>query len=76
VLVGGIEALGLIGAQLSLEGPFWSFIGSLNDHFARMGYLIIALFAASWLVSLAVYRLGRFDHRELTVLSSRTSGRR
>jgi high-affinity nickel-transport protein len=76
VLVGGIEALGLIGAQLSLEGPFWSFIGGLNGHFASMGYLIIALFAASWLVSLAVYRLGRFDHRELTALSSRTPARR
>jgi nickel/cobalt transporter (NiCoT) family protein len=61
VLVGGIEALGLIADQLKLEGPFWTLIGGLNDNFGRLGYLIIAIFAGSWLVSIAVYRLWRFD---------------
>jgi nickel/cobalt transporter (NiCoT) family protein len=61
VLVGGIEALGLVGDQLQLEGPFWGFIGALNDNFGSLGYLIIAIFFGSWLFSIAVYRLGRFD---------------
>ena len=61
VLVGGIEVLGLLADQLKLEGPFWSFIGTLNDNFGSLGYLIIAIFAGSWLISIAVYRLGRFD---------------
>jgi nickel/cobalt transporter (NiCoT) family protein len=64
VLIGGIEALGLLAGQLNLEGPFWSFIGVLNDNFGSLGYLIIAIFVASWLVSIAVYRLGRFDSLE------------
>ena len=64
VLVGGIEALGLLADQFNLEGPFWSFIGTLNDHFGSLGYLIIAIFIASWLLSIAVYRLGRFDSLE------------
>jgi high-affinity nickel-transport protein len=64
VLIGGIEVLGLLADQLSLEGPFWSLIGRLNENFGSLGYLIIAIFVASWLVSIAVYRLGRFEHLE------------
>ncbi len=64
VLIGGIEALGLVADQLSLEGRFWTFIGILNGNFGSLGYLIIAIFVASWFVSIAVYRLGRFDRLE------------
>jgi nickel/cobalt transporter (NiCoT) family protein len=64
VLIGGIEALGLAADQLKLEGPFWRWIGALNDNFGSLGYLIIAIFAGSWIVSIAVYRLGRFDSLE------------
>jgi nickel/cobalt transporter (NiCoT) family protein len=64
VLIGGIEVLGLVADRLSLEGPFWSFIGDLNDNFGSLGYLIIAIFIASWLVSVVIYRLGRFETLE------------
>ena len=64
VLIGGIEALGLLADRFALEGPFWSAIGALNRNFGSLGYLIIAIFAASWLVSVAIYRLGRFDRFE------------
>jgi nickel/cobalt transporter (NiCoT) family protein len=64
VLIGGIEALGLLADQLKLEGPFWGMIGALNDHFGSLGYLIIAIFVASWVISVVVYRLGRFDMME------------
>src|SRR4051812_32358541 len=57
VLIGGIEALGLIANKLSLDGPFWEFVGTLNEQFGVLGYLIIAIFVVSWLVSIAVYRL-------------------
>ncbi len=61
VLIGGIEALGLLADQLKLEGPFWNFIGALNENFGSLGFLIIAIFGGCWLVSIAVYRFGRFD---------------
>jgi high-affinity nickel-transport protein len=64
VLIGGIEALGLLADRLNLEGPFWLFIGALNEHFGSLGYLIIAIFVLSWLVSAAVYRLARLDSVE------------
>jgi nickel/cobalt transporter (NiCoT) family protein len=70
VLVGGIEALGLVADQLKLEGPFWSFIGALNDNFGSLGYLIIAIFVGSWLFSMAIYRLGRFDLLDVAPSSS------
>jgi len=55
--VGGIEALGLAADKLGLDGRFWRAVGALNDNFASLGYLIIALFALSWLVSALVWRL-------------------
>jgi high-affinity nickel-transport protein len=61
LLIGGIEALGLVAEQFRLQGPFWRLIDALNDNFGSLGYLIIAIFVASWLVSMAVYRLRRFD---------------
>ncbi len=64
VLIGGLEALGLLADRLSLEGPFWSLINTLNGNLGSLGYLIIAIFIASWLVSIAVYRLRRFDRLE------------
>ncbi len=67
VLIGGIEALGLVADRWNLEGPFWFYIGRLNDNFGSLGYLIVAIFVVSWLVSMAVYRLARFDRIESRV---------
>jgi nickel/cobalt transporter (NiCoT) family protein len=64
VLIGSIEALGLLADRFNLEGPFWNYIGGLNDNFSGLGYLIIAIFIASWLVSIALYRLGQFEQLE------------
>jgi high-affinity nickel-transport protein len=65
LIVGGIEALGLIADRLSLEGAFWGMIGALNDNFGSLGYVIIAVFAISWLASVVVYRLKRYDEIEI-----------
>jgi high-affinity nickel-transport protein len=70
VLIGSVEALGLLADRLNLDGPFWSFVGMLNEHFGSLGYLIIAIFFASWLISVAVYRLARFDRLEPGVVAN------
>jgi high-affinity nickel-transport protein len=64
LLVGGIEALGLIHDRFDLSGGVWDVIGGLNDNFGSLGYLIIAIFAASWIVSALVYRLKGYDELE------------
>jgi high-affinity nickel-transport protein len=65
LLVGSIEALGLVSDKLNLQGGFWDFIGALNDNFGTIGYLIIGVFAASWLISSLIYRLNRYDEIEV-----------
>jgi high-affinity nickel-transport protein len=64
LLIGGIEALGLIGDKLALKGAFWNGIGALNDHFGTLGFLIIALFVVCWLASAAIYRWNGYDRLE------------
>ena len=64
LLIGSIEALGLLGDKLGLAGGFWDFVGTLNDHFGALGYLIVGIFAISWLVSVVVYRLSGYDRIE------------
>jgi nickel/cobalt transporter (NiCoT) family protein len=64
--VGGIEALGLVGEQLRLDGAFWRAVGALNGNLASFGFLIIGFFAVSWLVSMLFYRWKRYDEIEVT----------
>ncbi|HTX41231.1 MAG TPA: HoxN/HupN/NixA family nickel/cobalt transporter [Acidobacteriaceae bacterium] len=66
LVVGGIEALGLVGGQLHLQGAFWGLVGRLNDNFGVLGYCIVGLFALAWIVSIAIYRLRRFEELELS----------
>jgi nickel/cobalt transporter (NiCoT) family protein len=61
LLIGGIEALGLIAGELELGGRFWTMIGNLNDELGNFGYLVIAIFAGSWIVSYLIYRWQGFD---------------
>jgi high-affinity nickel-transport protein len=61
LLVGGIEALGLIAARLQPEGVFWDLIANLNDNLGAIGALIVAVFLASWVLAVVVYRLRGYD---------------
>ncbi len=70
VLIGGIEGLGLIGDQLGLTGWFWDGVGVLNDNFNGVGFAIIFVFIAAWIVSLLIYRYARLDEVDITSKSS------
>ncbi len=65
VAIGGIETLGLIGDQFDLQGRFWDGVGALNDNFGVLGYAIIGIFVAGWVLSAAIYRLNRYDEIEV-----------
>jgi high-affinity nickel-transport protein len=71
LVIGAVEALGLIGTELGLDGRFWTFINALNDNFGALGYLIIGIFLVCWLVSVAIYRLNRLDEMEVSVVKYR-----
>ena len=72
VIIGGAEALGLIADKFGLSGGLWDAVGSLNQTFGMLGYLIVAVFAVSWLVSMAIYRLKKYDELEIELSASRS----
>jgi len=72
LLIGGIEALGLIGDQFSLEGRFWDAVGTLNGNFNNLGFAIVGIFLAAWILSYALYKIARLDEAE--VESGETAG--
>ena len=61
VLIGGTEALGLIGGQLGLSGGLWTGVSALNDHFNSLGFIIIGVFIVAWVASVLIYRFKRYD---------------
>lgn len=66
LVVGGIEALGLLAGHFHCKGRFWDGIASLNGNFGTLGYFIVALFAISWIVSTVIYKWRRFDDLEIS----------
>jgi high-affinity nickel-transport protein len=67
VAVGSIEALGLLAGQFHLKGTFWDLVHKLNENFGMLGYLIVGLFAMSWIVSIAIYKWRRLDSLEVNI---------
>jgi len=67
MVVGGLEALNLIGDQFGLteDGDFWGAIGAINDNFGALGYIIVGIFLVSWLISFIVYRAKGYDKIEV-----------
>jgi nickel/cobalt transporter (NiCoT) family protein len=62
VLVGAVEAFGLAADKLGLEGGLSATAGAVTDHWAALGYIVIAVFAATWVVAVTTYRAMGF-HR-------------
>ncbi len=71
VVVGGLETLNLIGDQLGLaeSGGFWGAVGAINNNFGVLGYVIIGIFALSWLGSVVFYKFMGYDELEIDVAS-------
>ena len=67
LLIGGIEAIGVIRDQLKLTGGVWDLVGSLNDNIGALGFMIIAVFVLCWVGSFIVYRIKGFDQLDSPV---------
>jgi high-affinity nickel-transport protein len=68
-LIGGIETLGLISSRLHLTGVFWESINALNDDLAFLGFVIIAFFLLSWVISAAIFRGAELSHLDSGICS-------
>ena len=67
LLIGGIEVLGLIGDKFKIHGAIWDVIGSLNNNFGVVGFVIIGVFLGSWAVSILIYRMNRYDEIKVNI---------
>lgn len=64
LMVGSIEAIGLVKDHLSLSGGVWDLVGELNDNFGNLGIVIVGVFVLSWVGSVIFYRVNGFDKLE------------
>jgi high-affinity nickel-transport protein len=64
LLIGSIEALSVIASKLHLESGIFAGVSILSDHATAVGYGVIGLMVASWLVSIVVYKASGFDDIE------------
>ena len=56
LLIGGLEALGLVADRFALSGRLWSAIASLNDDVSSFGFAVIAIFVLAWGGSTLLFR--------------------
>jgi len=70
LLIGGIEALGLISDRLGRSGGVWAMVDALNGSLANVGFAVIALFVIAWLVSVMLYRRVASDGHRRAVLDA------
>jgi len=56
-LVGSLELLGLVQAQLNLRGWPWYLVGEVNNetYWSLVGVTIVGVFAVSWVISYLAY---------------------
>ncbi len=61
LVIGGIEIVGLLGSRFGVETGPVAWIGAIDlDH---VGFAIVGLFALTWVVAVAVWRLGHIEER-------------
>jgi high-affinity nickel-transport protein len=53
LFIGGLEALGLLMDKFALSGGVWDLIGAVNDNLGNAGFVVVGLFVACWLISMA-----------------------
>jgi len=59
LVIGGIEVLQVIGTETGATGGIWDW--AANVPFSILGFYIIGIFLASWIISMIVYKLRGID---------------
>ena len=61
LLIGTVELLGLLADKLGLHGFFWDWVAGLDLNI--VGFVIVGLFFATWVVALLVWKFGRIEEK-------------
>jgi len=51
----GFEGIGIVSDKLGLSGDIWDAIGTLNQNFNSLGFVIIGVFLAAWALAYLIY---------------------
>ncbi|MFI1183507.1 HoxN/HupN/NixA family nickel/cobalt transporter [Streptomyces sp. NPDC020799] len=71
LIIGTVELLSLLAEKLGLHGAFWDRVGALDLN--MIGFVIVGLFFATWLIAMAVWKLGRIEEKWTADLRSAKS---
>ncbi|MGH6683285.1 MAG: HoxN/HupN/NixA family nickel/cobalt transporter, partial [Pseudolabrys sp.] len=61
LVIGSIELLQVFISVLDLHGAFFDWVAGLD--FGVLGYVIVGVFLASWIISVAIWKFGRIEQR-------------
>jgi high-affinity nickel-transport protein len=61
LVIGTIEVGGLISSKLELSGAFWTWLENVDVNL--LGFVIVAMFATTWVIAGLIWRLGRIEER-------------
>ncbi len=60
-VIGTIELGGLLVPKLGARGRFWTWIEHVDLN--SLGFVIVGMFVAAWIIALMVWRVGRIEER-------------
>lgn len=58
-VIGGLELVQVLGAELNATGSFWNSLEDVN--FETMGFVIVAVFAITWASAYGLWRYRKYD---------------
>ncbi len=61
LVIGTVELLGLLSQQLGITGRFWT--DMQNADINTLGFIIVGMFAATWMIALLIWRFGRIEEK-------------
>jgi nickel/cobalt transporter (NiCoT) family protein len=61
LVIGTIELMSVLADRLTLTGQPWDFVSGLDLNY--VGYAIAALFVLTWVIAIAVWRVGRIEDK-------------
>lgn len=67
LVIGSIELLGVLADRLHIDSGPLAAVANINLDY--VGYIIVGLFVASWLIAICVWRFGRIEQRWSTNLT-------
>ena len=61
LVIGTIEIGGLLAQKLNAQGSFWGWLENIDIN--TLGFIIVGMFVATWVIALAIWRFGRIEER-------------